>query len=214
MEQRFQWRYVSPAWIIVSRAHNVQTSRCSIHTPNSVCTRLLQEHFNLVCSKLQFNSSLNTRLLSLVCFLPDGHLMMCPPLIGQPDPMKPSDWLLATDPQCSWSLDLMSALSAPEDVKLVQISSSSYQEHRHERSHKNGTGAILREIEHRAHVPANVAPWVIWIWWPEQVFGVQSSFGDKFYEESTTMATAQPTLTSSKNHLLIVAKLCWIFIIS
>ena len=58
-------------------------------------------------------------------------------------------WLAAGHwPQCSWSLGLMSALSAPEDVKLVQISSSSYQEHRHERRHKNGTGAILREIEH------------------------------------------------------------------
>ena len=148
MEQRLYWRYVSPAWIIVSRAHNVQTSRCSIHTPHSVNIRLLLEHFNLVGSKLQFNSSLNTRLLSLVCFLPDGHLMMYSPLIGQPDPMKPSDWLMATDPQCSWSLGLMSALSAPEDVKLVQISSSSVsgastwaQSQKRDRGHSQGDGA-------------------------------------------------------------------------
>ena len=96
----------------------------------------------------------------------------------------------------------------PDQLQLVSGASTWAPSQKRDRGHSQGDWALAR-------VPANVVPWVIWIWWPEQVCIVKSSFGDKFYEESTTMATAQqPTLTSSKNLLLIVAELCWIFIIS
>ena len=123
------------------------------------------------------------------------------------DDIAASDWSdwpqgalwLAADYWPSWSL--MSALSAPEDVtwsRSAPIGNIDMSRH------KNRTGAILREMEHPAHVSdMNMMTWA----------GVRC--GDKFYEENTTMASTQPTtLTSSKNHLLIVAKLCWIFIIS
>ena len=85
---------------------------------SSINIRLVHQHLNLVCFKLQLNSSLNTRLLSLVCFLP--VMVICSTRL----------WLVKRPHEALWLADahwphvllitgLMSALSAPEDVKLV-----------------------------------------------------------------------------------------------